>query len=55
MVLKDPLCDKEQITRLVTSQVPEAALGREHGQELTYTLPLTSLPNFAGKYFGPEI
>ena len=49
MVLSDPHCDKQQITDLVTSHIPDACLGREHGKELTYTLPLSSLQSFAGE------
>ena len=38
----------EPITTLVQSHVPDAAIERAHAMELTYTLPLKDVSNFAG-------
>ena len=44
----DPAADVDAITRAVQNHVAEATIDRSHGSELTYTLPVTAVINFAG-------
>ena len=37
-----------RVTDVVHRHIPEAQLGRSHGRELNYTLPLSSVAQFAG-------
>ena len=37
-----------RFTDAIHDHIPEAKLGRSHGKELNYTLPLSSVAQFAG-------
>ena len=37
-----------RVTDVIRRHIPEARLGRSHGKELNYTLPLDSVAQFAG-------
>ncbi len=39
----------EKVTELVQNHATGAELSREHGREITYTLPLTAVDKFVGK------
>ena len=39
----------EKVTELVQNHAAGAELSREHGREITYTLPLTAVDKFVGK------
>ena len=45
----DQNTDIEPITTLVQNHVPDSAVGRAHGMELSYTLPLKEVSTFAGE------
>ena len=48
----DPSANVDTITQVVQTHVSDAMLDRSHGKELTYTLPVVAVGNFAGRY-GP--
>lgn len=39
----------KEITQMVQSHVPDAALARSHGKEIAYTLPLDAVSKFPGE------
>ena len=41
-----------RVTDVIHRHIPEAKLGRSHGKELNYTLPLSSVAQFAGACSG---
>ncbi|XP_072168499.1 cholesterol transporter ABCA5-like [Diadema setosum] len=43
-------CDRDKITSVVKSHVPEALVSRSHGMELSFRLPLKDVSNFAGMF-----
>ena len=45
----DPSARVDSITQVVQSHVSEGKLDRSHGKELTYTLPIAAVGNFAGR------
>ncbi|XP_064604121.1 cholesterol transporter ABCA5-like [Liolophura sinensis] len=50
----EPSCDADQVTEFITQYIDDVQLARRHGNELSYTLPLSNVNSFPALFSALE-
>lgn len=45
----EPSCDADKVTQFIMQYIDDVQLARRHGNELSYTLPLSEVNSFPGR------